>query len=204
VPAVKTAAFESSNNTLPGGIMLKTVYGALLGTLLIAVQPAASALTKDEYKAEKNRIEAEHKTTKEKCKDLQGNEKDVCQAEAKAAEKKAKAKLEANYKNTPSAQKNLLEETAEADYSVAKARCDGLKGNEKDVCVKDAKAAEKKAKADAKTATAQTPEARADARAEGQDDKRDAEYKAAKERCDSLSGDAKDKCQGDVKARFGK
>ena len=35
-------------------------------------------------------------------------------------------------------------------YEVAKERCDDLKGNDKDACVKDAKAAEARAKADAK------------------------------------------------------
>jgi hypothetical protein len=34
---------------------------------------------------------------------------------------------------------------AKADYLVAKERCDDLAGNAKDVCVKEAKAAEKKA-----------------------------------------------------------
>jgi len=31
----------------------------------------------------------------------------------------------------------------------------------------------------------------------------DAAYKAEKERCDAMSGDAEDKCQADVKAKFG-
>ena len=34
-------------------------------------------------------------------------------------------------------------------------------------------------------------------------EKREADYKAAKERCDSLSGAAKDTCQKDAKAKFG-
>jgi hypothetical protein len=43
-----------------------------------------------------------------------------------------------------------------------------------------------------------------EARAETRADSRDAEYKAAKERCDTYSGDAKDKCVADVKSRYGK
>jgi hypothetical protein len=35
-------------------------------------------------------------------------------------------------------------------YDVAKEKCDDLSGNAKDVCVKDAKAAQAKAKAEAK------------------------------------------------------
>ena len=34
-------------------------------------------------------------------------------------------------------------------------------------------------------------------------EKREADYKAAKERCDSLTGAAKDTCQNDAKAKFG-
>ena len=36
------------------------------------------------------------------------------------------------------------------------------------------------------------------------EDRIEAEYKAARERCDSMSGDAKDRCQKEVKDRFGK
>jgi hypothetical protein len=39
---------------------------------------------------------------------------------------------------------------AEADYRVAKERCDDQAGNVKDVCLEEAKAAEAAAKADAK------------------------------------------------------
>ena len=39
---------------------------------------------------------------------------------------------------------------AEADYSVAKEKCDDKAGNAKEVCIKEAKAAEARAKADAK------------------------------------------------------
>jgi hypothetical protein len=65
--------------------------------------------------------------------------------------------------------------------------------------VADAKMQREKAKATA-TEQRKVSEARAETRA----DSRDAEYKAAKERCDTYSGDAKDKCMADVKARYGK
>ena len=93
---------------------------------------------------------------------------------------------------------NAAVDSAEADYKVAKERCDALKGNEKDVCVKEAKAVEKKAKADAK-AQHKTVTAHANAG----EDKREVAYKAAKEKCDSLSGNAKDSCVADAKAKYG-
>jgi len=47
--------------------------------------------------------------------------------------------------------------------------------------------------------TARVGEARSETRA----DSRDAEYKAARERCDTYSGDTKDRCVADAKARHG-
>jgi len=44
----------------------------------------------------------------------------------------------------------------------------------------------------------------AEARRDAVKDVNQADYKAARERCDSLSGDAKDRCISDVKARYGK
>ncbi len=98
---------------------------------------------------------------------------------------------------------------AEAQYSVAKEKCDDLSGNPKDVSMKEAKAAETKAKADAKAdrqvsdARKDTAERTADARRNAAESKRDADYRVAIERCDALSGDAKTACVADAKSRFG-
>ena len=43
-----------------------------------------------------------------------------------------------------------------------------------------------------------------DVRRDAIEDKRDAEYKVAVEKCDALSGSAKSACVQDAKARFGK
>ena len=86
---------------------------------------------------------------------------------------------------------------AKADYKVAKKQCDALSGNDKDVCLKEAKAAEEKTKADAKARKEST-----ESGAKAGEDKREADYKVAKEKCDALSGDAKDRCMTDAKARY--
>jgi len=76
--------------------------------------------------------------------------------------------------------------------------------------VKEAKAAHTKAKADAKVARADSKaskdahEKRADARKDAREDTRDAEYKVAVEKCDALSGAAKDHCVKDAKAHYGR
>jgi len=67
------------------------------------------------------------------------------------------------------------------------------------VCVKEAKAVEIKALADAKMGK-EIGEARKDAAT----DKRDADYQVAAEKCDAPAGDAKTSCIAAAKARFGK
>ena len=63
----------------------------------------------------------------------------------------AKAELEDGYKPTKKTRYNVSIAKAEADYSVAMEKCDDKAGNDKDVCVKEAKAAQTAAKADAKS-----------------------------------------------------
>lgn len=183
---------------------------ALAITLAFSTAAMAEGMSKDAYKAGKEKISAEYKTAKAACDPLAGNAKDICKLEAKGKEKVALAELEASYKPT---QKNHYEVSvakAEADYDVAKEKCDDLSGNAKDVCVKEAKAAETAAKADAKaqlktseantTAKEKSTEARSDATA----DKSDAQYNLAKEKCDTYSGTAKDNCLSQAKTRYNK
>lgn len=117
--------------------------------------------------AEEERIEAEYKAAKEKCDAMDGNAKDVCEKEAKGREKVAKAELEA--KTTPSErnQRKVQEAKAEAQYDVAKEKCDDMKGDEKNACQKDARAEYNKAKAQiARTAKSQPRSATAGSTAE--------------------------------------
>ena len=173
---------------------------------------SAMALTKEEYKTQKDAISATYKTNKTQCDTMKANAKDICVAEAKGTEKVAKAELEAQYKPSPSHDKKIRDTKANAAYDVAKEKCDDQTGNAKDVCVKDAKAARTAAKADAKVSKAATeartgdasPAKVAEVRKDAAEDKRDADYAAAKERCDALAGNAKDACQADVKTKFGK
>ena len=100
------------------------------------------------HNADEDRIESEYKAAKEKCDPMKGNEKDICQAEAKAKEKIAKAENDAkNAKDPAKAQARVERVRADANYDVAKQKCQENKGNEKDVCMKQAKADRDRAKA---------------------------------------------------------
>ena len=175
------------------------LLAAATGVLLVCSASGFATTTRGDYDAVKTRADTDYKTASDTCKSLSGNPKDVCVAEAKAARVKATAMAEADYKNTPKARASAKNDIASADYDLAKQRCDAKTGNDKDVCVKEAKAAQVKAKADAK-ATEKTTIARNDAAS----DKRDANYKVALEKCDALAGAAKDTCQADAKSTFGK
>jgi hypothetical protein len=170
---------------------------------------AGAALSKDEVKAEKDRIEADYKAAREKCNALSGNAQDICKAEAKGRHDVAKAELVAQEDPSPRNEAKLKTEKAEAEYKVAKQKCEDMSGNPKDVCKKDAKAAYEVAKADAKAVRTSQEKGPASTRAAGaardsRDDKMDAQYTAARERCDSLAGQAKDDCVNDAKRKFGK
>jgi hypothetical protein len=159
----------------------------------------AATMDKAEYKAAKERIEADSKMDKAACDKMTGNAKDVCKEEGKAKEKVAMAELKYRDTGKASDMHKVAEVKAETTYAVAKEKCDDKTGNDKDVCVKEAKAAETKAKADAKAAS-KSGEARKDA----MQDKRDADYKVAAEKCDAMTGDAKSSCIAAAKAQHGK
>ena len=110
---------------------------------------SAHATTFAEYKAEKGRIAADYKAAREKCKSLAGQDKDVCVTEAKTKAKKAKAATEADYRGAPRARKDTTVDSIEADYKVAKQRCEALTYAED--CIAEASNAKAKALADLKT-----------------------------------------------------
>jgi len=165
---------------------------------------AQDRMTRDAYKAEKDRIQAQYKAAKEACNRLSGNAEDVCEAQAKADQRIAEAELDVKNKGTAKARADARIVRAEAQYEVAKQKCDDLSGNAKDACVKEAKAAEAKAKAEAKADRADARDVRrpGDTRADATGAAGDAEYRAAMARCDALTGDARTACAADAKRKF--
>ena len=159
----------------------------------------AATMTQAEYGTTKDRVSADYKADKSTCVSMSGNQKDVCQEQAKGKEKVARAELEYNYTGKIGDSNKVAVAKADATYAVAKEMCDDKAGNLKDVCVAEAKAVHTKALADAKMVK-KVGEAKMDA----VDDKRDANYKVATEKCDSLAGDAKAACISAAKLRYNK
>jgi hypothetical protein len=121
---------------------------------------AGSAESKAEYKAQKDRVEADYKAAKEQCKPLKGNAQDICTVQARGNYKVAKAELEAQHEPSPRHDAKVKTEKADAAYQLAKEKCDDLSGNAKDVCSRDAKAAFVGAKGDPKVSHTAGPKAK--------------------------------------------
>ena len=192
-----------------------------LGLSLGAMAQAADTMSRAEVKDAKAKIEADYKAALQPCDSLTGNPKKVCKVEAKGNRKTALAALDARNDPTPKHQQQAAEAKAEAAYDLAHQKCQEQTGNAKDVCIKEAKAAEVAAKADAKAqmktvdatkdanktitqAANKAGEKVSDARSDAAADKNDAQYKVEKEKCDALAGAAKDTCMTQAKTRFGK
>ncbi|WP_426111486.1 hypothetical protein [Massilia sp. PWRC2] len=176
-----------------------TTIAALTLAFCCAGASAAVDEAKLVYKQAQDNAAANYKVARARCDAIAGNPKDVCVAEAKAQRVRAEEEAGAYYKNTLKAYTRSRMKIAEAKFDLDKARCGAFAGNEKDVCVSQAKATLVATEADAK-ADKKAMEARADAR----EDKRDAEYKVAREKCDGFAGATKDSCMSAAKAQYGK
>ncbi len=194
---------------------------ALALGLILCNSAMAESISKPQYKSQKNTIDAQYKTDKRACASLADNANDICIAAAKGKKSTAQAELEASYQPSPQHSYEAQTAKAEADYAVAIEKCDDKAGNDKDVCVKEAKADKVHQIADAKSkmksteanaeandtssaAQATAAEKKAEAHSDAQIDKRNADYLVAKEKCEVLANNAKDLCLSEAKNRFGK
>lgn len=84
-------------------------------------------------------IDARYNVAKERCDDVQGNQKDVCTKQAKAERDKAMASLKAR-QDVQEVRDEAAEKKRDADYKVARERCDTLAGSAKDACQASARA----------------------------------------------------------------
>ena len=181
----------------------------------------AETISKNEYKLQEKNIEADYRLSKNACDSVSGNDKDICLAKASGKKNVAKAELNQSYEPSSKNRYAVNMAKAESNYSIAIEKCDDMAGNDKDVCVKEAKAARTYETADAKVKTEtlkanaeaneESTEANAKARKKAGDaytdaneDKIDADFAVAKEKCDALAGSAKTVCVDQAKVKFGK
>lgn len=120
---------------------------------LIAAAIAALALGTSAHAVDTKNIDQEHQAALEKCRDLKGNAKDICTAEADGHKKVAKAEAELKEHDSPKNRLKVEEAKADAQYDVAKEKCDDQKGDAKSACTKAARVEHGGAIAQAKKAS---------------------------------------------------
>jgi len=183
---------------------MKTAHLLLLiGITLASVGPAIAQQTapdaKELYQRTMDGAEAAFDTARMRCDSVAGIPHEICVAEARANRVRIEEEAQAAYRNTLSAYTGARMRIASAYYDRDKARCGALTGNDREVCLQQAKAYLVAARADAR-ADRKTVEARLDAR----DEKIDAEYRVALQRCDAFAGAVKDQCVGTARTSYGK
>jgi hypothetical protein len=165
---------------------------------LVCAAAGAANISAATYGPARDDIKAAYKAERDACSKMSGNAKDVCVETAKGKEKVAIAHLQYQRSGDAKDMNKLTEARFDSRYGLAKELCDDQAGNAKDVCVAKAKSDHDKAKADAKMKKSVT-----EARNDATDAKDKADFKVASERCDAMSGNAKDACMASARARYG-
>lgn len=127
------------------GILMAATVAAALGFS----SAGHAAMTKAEFNAEKDRLEANYDAAKRKCSSFAGNAKGICVAEARGSYRVARTELEERHNDSPKSRYKVRIAKTEAEYDVAKQKCDDRAGARKDACLAEAKAAFARDKADA-------------------------------------------------------
>jgi osmotically-inducible protein OsmY len=180
---------------------MKTLIATLFATAAGAAFAAPTfALNHDpaSYRAVTQKVAADYKAASAKCGAMNGNDKDVCMAEAKVSRTRSEADALSQYNNTPKAREKARSSMADAEYDLAKAKCGGKSGADKDDCMNAAKSVHTAALADAKSAATATGASMAGATAASGGlvtgtDTRDPAKAAAVDKC-AQQGDGKTSC----------
>ncbi|WP_426164026.1 BON domain-containing protein [Pseudoduganella sp. R-34] len=130
---------------------MKKILCISLAALFSTSFAVAQAADNDAYKAAKDKAESDYKVAKDNCKSLKGNAEDICKDEAKVAEARAILDATRQHQNTPRDVEKAQKKLADAEYDLAKERCDDMSGSAKSACKSDAKSAHKTALANAGT-----------------------------------------------------
>jgi osmotically-inducible protein OsmY len=196
---------------------MKTLIATLLATAAGASFAAAptAALNHDPatYRNLTQKAETEYRAAAAKCDAKSGNDKDICMAEARLARTRTEADALSRYNNTAAGRARAHTNVADAEYDLAKARCDARSGADKDSCMDNAKSVHTAAVADAKaqrtertTATGSSGSGMTGASgntASGglvtSTDTRDPAKAAAVDKCAQMGADAKTGCLVETK-----
>ncbi len=107
---------------------------------LAAFGAAAAPLSRDDYKAERKRLDTEAQAERKKCGPFYGERLDLCVARVKGEARVARAELEAAYKPSPRAFYNAALARARATEAFEIEECQEKPRGLRPDCVREAKA----------------------------------------------------------------
>lgn len=174
-----------------------------------AAAQAAPVLTKEEVQARKVRIEEHYDQSQARCKRLEGHARRLCNEEARGERDIEVAQLEMEANPTAENDQRVRLAKAEARYATSLVKCKELDGEARSLCRDDAKLVLREAKADAKLqmeVAAQLLRSENTVRARTAEAERiaEAQFQAARTRCEALPPEGRANCIQDAKTRFGR
>ena len=183
---------------------------ALFAAVLAAAGAhAAPLLSKETMKANLVRIEEQYDNAQMRCKRVTGHARELCNERARGQRDIQVAELELRNEPTGENDEKLRLAKAEATYSRALVECKTFDGQARDVCRREAKRSYEEAKAEAKlqreVADRQLASENAVRERTAEADRiAQAQYAAARKRCEALPPEGRIACIEDAKTRFGK
>ena len=131
--SVRTLRRRAIERPRPARAMKRTTfYATLVGAFLVsaaamgigaAVDAPRSLMSPSDYGDARRAIESDSRLALAKCREDEGQARDICRVEARADERVRKAELEARYRGTVGAAADAKLARAKAKYDVARVRC---------------------------------------------------------------------------------
>lgn len=129
---MKAATFLATSAFAIAASMAAVGIGAAVDTPPTLMSPADHAVLR-------KALEAETRLALAACRPLQGVQRDVCKAQARADERIKRADLHARYHGTFAAAEDAREARVKASYDVARARCGAQSGEDRMQCLRAAR-----------------------------------------------------------------
>jgi len=168
--------------------MINLRFLLLAAALFILNACTTNSLGDAKYKAAIARAHEDHMIALRNCEQFSGDAKSMCRTEANTAQIKTVATAKAENLGTTEALTQAELDNVEADWTLAKERCNAFGGDTKTDCLAKARAA----------FDASFAEIKANA------NKQDAEWKSAVAQCAELAGTYRSTCMAEARARYGR
>lgn len=168
--------------------MITTRLLLIVATLLTLNACTTDSLGDAKYKAAVARAHEDHMLALRDCDKFTGDAKSMCRTEANISQTKTVATAKAENLGTAEALTQAELDNVDANWTLAKEKCNTFGGDTKTECLVKARA----------TRDASVAEIKANA------DKQEAEWKSAVAQCGELAGTYRNTCMAEARAKYGR